>query len=798
MGYFAAGDGRVYAVDTRTGDVRWAVQTISTTVASGQVVGDTFYVSTNQGDAPEAVGEIYAVDRASGDVRWRFRAPSGLQLAQGPFKDGVLYASGLQDGIWALRDDGSSVTVLWHVDAPEAHWPMTMVDDTLYEARTDGSVGAYARADGTLLWDTPASGAWADGPIVSGGMLFVGDEANGMMAYADPEPHRAAAEAGGAGASPRRRHPRRWRPLTPSRSSGPSPGQDTGIGIPLGMDPGPDGLLYVLDADPKVTVIDPSDGHVVRRWGRQGAGPGEFDVSRPDDNPGFGDIAVAPDGRVYVADGSNHRVQVFAPDGTFLFQFGSFGTGQGQFGAITEIEVGPDGSIYTLDDGTRHLSKFTADGKFVWWADPMAGIAIRPDGVILGTCYGGEGSTEGCHSITLLDPVDGRVRERWPWPLEGDDLGMLNLDPHGDVFGFFYYAGHQVVLDPSGRLITPVVPKDPQAVSYLGNGHVEWGDTFWPAPVFLTDGRAFAFGKDGLLELKVTLPRAAAANPFSVVRTVAWQDIGIATPLGMDPGPDGLLYVFDTKPQVTVIDPSDGHVVRRWGRQGAGPGEFDVSRPDDNPGYGDIAVAPDGRVYVADGSNHRVQVFQPDGTYLFQFGSFGTDDGQFGSISDLAIGPDGSVYVLDGPLSKFTADGKLVWRSPNTEHACCFDVRADGVTVATCEQCRQFLLLDPIDGHVQQRLDVPEMDGDGFGPVNLDPAGDMYVVMATSESQLVFDPTGRFLGADYLEPTEERTGVNKTITWGDAWLGSPVFMTDGRAFVFGRDGLLELKVDVSA
>ena len=38
----------------RTGDVRWALQTISTAVASGQVVGDTFYVSTNQGDAPEA------------------------------------------------------------------------------------------------------------------------------------------------------------------------------------------------------------------------------------------------------------------------------------------------------------------------------------------------------------------------------------------------------------------------------------------------------------------------------------------------------------------------------------------------------------------------------------------------------------------------------------------------------------------------------------------------------------------------------------------------------------------------
>ena len=32
-------------------------------------------------------------------------------------------------------------------------------------------------------------------------------------------------------------------------------------------------------------------------------------------------------GRVYVADGSNHRVQVFEPDGTPITAYGRFGTG---------------------------------------------------------------------------------------------------------------------------------------------------------------------------------------------------------------------------------------------------------------------------------------------------------------------------------------------------------------------------------------------------------------------------------------------------------------------------------------
>src|SRR5919198_587609 len=134
----------------------------------------------------EPVGEIYAIDRASGKVRWRFRAPSGLQLKEGPVKDGVLYANGLQDGIYALRDAGTSATVVWHVDAPESHWPMAIVGDTLYQARTDGSVGAYAIADGHLLWETPAEGSWANGPIISGGMVFMANDKGDVTAFADP------------------------------------------------------------------------------------------------------------------------------------------------------------------------------------------------------------------------------------------------------------------------------------------------------------------------------------------------------------------------------------------------------------------------------------------------------------------------------------------------------------------------------------------------------------------------------------------------------------------------------------
>ena len=227
---------------------------------------------------------------------------------------------------------------------------------------------------------------------------------------------------------------------------------------------------------------------------------------------------------MYVADGSNHRVQVFAPDGTFLFQFGSFGTGEGQFGSIEELAVGA--GRQRLRRRTDQLSKFTA-GRQVRVAHGRTGCARirRPtDGVILGTCEG-----EGCRRITLLDPVDGHERASWPWPLEGDDAGLLNLDPQGNVYDWSFYAGHQVVLDPSGRLIADIVPNEGIRLGRT----IAWGDLWWPSPVFLPDGRAFAFGKDGLLELKVSCRPATNALRVQRVRRM-WASGSLGDPVEAD------------------------------------------------------------------------------------------------------------------------------------------------------------------------------------------------------------------------------------------------------------------------
>ena len=50
-------------------------------------------------------------------------------------------------------------------------------------------------------------------------------------------------------------------------------------------------------------------------------------------------IDVDAEGAVYVADWRNDRIQKFSPDGGFLAEFGSSGSGVGQFREVLQLIV---------------------------------------------------------------------------------------------------------------------------------------------------------------------------------------------------------------------------------------------------------------------------------------------------------------------------------------------------------------------------------------------------------------------------------------------------------------------------
>jgi outer membrane protein assembly factor BamB len=501
VAYANPNDGQVIAIELADGSERWRVRG-KVARLSYTVAGDTFFMYNPGADSGNPVGEITAVDIASGQVRWRFAPPNGEQTVAGPAQDGILYVNTVSDGLYALADRGDTYDIAWHVDFEPVYFPMTLSGDVLYGVDGGGAPFALSAADGSLLWHGDGTGASAL-PLVSGGMLFDAESNGGptVRAFADmdliaklPPPATDAqpSEPPVAGlpdpfhvvrATPLEETGVVLSPYDPPRSQGPEG---------VNMAAGPDGLLYVIDPASVVTVIDPASGEVVRRFGRQGAGEGEFDCV-------CDAIAVGPDGLLYVIDSGNHRVQVLESDGTFARQLGAFGSAEGQFVAPFALTIDDAGAAYVLDGDNGMISKFDADGAFIWRIGGPSGdpalrggaydVAAMKDGTILVTFDPGG-------PAVLLDPDDGSVIGPWGEERLGGSAEPT-IDPAGNVFLFQYVPGAMRMFDAAGHPL----------------GYLDYADDvpdpyrFYPSPVFTSDGHGYSFDDtQGLLELDIALP----------------------------------------------------------------------------------------------------------------------------------------------------------------------------------------------------------------------------------------------------------------------------------------------------
>lgn len=101
-------------------------------------------------------------------------------------------------------------------------------------------------------------------------------------------------------------------------------------------------------------------------------------------------------------------------------------------------------------------------------------------------------------------------------------------------------------------------------------------------------------------------------------------------------GTDGTIFVADGYEHAHVVRfAADGRVLGEFGERGVGPGQFETPHG--------IAADGRGRVYVADRENARVQIFDEQGRFLAQWRG-----PELGRPWNVAVGPDGFVYVVDG------------------------------------------------------------------------------------------------------------------------------------------------------
>ncbi len=156
----------------------------------------------------------------------------------------------------------------------------------------------------------------------------------------------------------------------------------------------PNGDIFVGDGHPgngnNRIVKYTSDGRYLMEWGETGSNPGQFRTPHA--------LAMDDDGRLYVGDRSNRRIQVFEQDGTFVRDFYNMGRASGITIHNNKLYVADSESRYTTNPGFRRgIRVMDLDTGFVIAfipdPDPTPGGTSAAEGVAVdneGNVYGAE------------------------------------------------------------------------------------------------------------------------------------------------------------------------------------------------------------------------------------------------------------------------------------------------------------------------------------------------------------------------------------------------------------------------
>jgi uncharacterized protein (TIGR03663 family) len=223
-------------------------------------------------------------------------------------------------------------------------------------------------------------------------------------------------------------------------------------------------------------------------------------------------------------------------------------------------------------------------------------------------------------------------------------------------------------------------------------------------------------------------------------------------PWGVAVGPDGSVYVADTWADRVQKFTPEGAFLTEWTAFGE-RGVHDLYRHTYFFGPRAVAVGLDGSVYVADTGNKRVQVFDPDGEFLREWGGLGAAEGQLDEPVGLAFGPDGRIYVADSwnfrvqvlepggdPVRSWPIVG---WNNPVVDEKPYVAVDGEGRVYVTDPGHYRVLVFDGEGSYLHSFGQFGFFDGSSFAlpmGVAVGPDGSLYVTDAAGHRVMVFDP----------------------------------------------------------
>jgi hypothetical protein len=109
------------------------------------------------------------------------------------------------------------------------------------------------------------------------------------------------------------------------------------------------------------------------------------------------DVLVAPDGSIFVAEthgaqfqsepgpNAKSRISKFAPDGTFIMSFGQWGFDDGEFRSPHALAMDSEGRLFVADRGNRRIQIFDQEGNHLdtWYQfSRISGLFIDDDDTI--------------------------------------------------------------------------------------------------------------------------------------------------------------------------------------------------------------------------------------------------------------------------------------------------------------------------------------------------------------------------------------------------------------------------------
>ncbi len=299
---------------------------------------------------------------------------------------------------------------------------------------------------------------------------------------------------------------------------------------------------YVLTAALCIVALSmPGIAHAdfgyITQWGTQGNGRDQLDIPM--------DVAVSDDDWVYVADEHNNRIVKYETDGTWHWSWSETG---GNDQLRSPFSVAANSLVYVTNTESSLIEKFNRGGiHFRTWGEVgrAEGQILAPMGISVDASNRVFVSDTGNNRIQKFSSIGGHVGT---WGEEGGRKGEFKTptgianDEQGNVYVADTGNDRIQIFDGDGR--------------YLGNIK-NWG------PIGNQD---------------------SLSNPFDVA--VDEQ---------------GNIYVADTGNHRVLQFTGAGSLIREWGGQGRGPGEF-VSPTG-------LDLDSRGNLYIADAGNHRIQKF---------------------------------------------------------------------------------------------------------------------------------------------------------------------------------------------